>query len=365
VTIDRADIEILLTEGESRTLDFKREQYKIVSAQGATDVTKGEFIKDVMSFANERSRRTAAHILIGVQASPREVVGLDRSLDDATLQEIVNSKTNAPVAFHYEELDLDGKTIGVLQIPVEQRRPIFMKQDYGKLRKNEAHERHGSRTRVLDPVELVTWGRDEANASRPSTVANVTISTPKGQQSESVSVVPIVTGGRIVISSDALTFLEERNIKPMNDEHRHALALLCPVRFHVTNAGGLTLKRPRLALKAAKASSAALFGSPPRDPRFWKNSEALTNDGSGLVVRTAADAWKVEVSFEDTAPKEALASSAIWVGAALPCVLKLEGQLFLDDAQPVEVLLEISIRPHTVVQEGRDFRLVPIEPTTS
>ena len=117
--------EKLLDENESATLDFKRDQY---SFAGANDYQKSEILKDILAFANAE-RKTAAYILIGVEevkGGRSKVVGVAAHLDDASLQQFVNSKTRRPVIFSYREFAFEGKQIGVLEIPLQANFPSFL-----------------------------------------------------------------------------------------------------------------------------------------------------------------------------------------------------------------------------------------------
>jgi len=85
-----SDIEPLLYEDESTTLDFKREQYKFI---GTTNEEKSELLKDILSFVNAW-RRSDAFILIGVDETIEDkatVLGITDNIDDASLQQFVNT----------------------------------------------------------------------------------------------------------------------------------------------------------------------------------------------------------------------------------------------------------------------------------
>lgn len=117
-------ISALLFEAEGAELDFKREQYPF---SGADDRVKSELLKDILAFANAW-RRTDAYILIGVQEVKEAVsvvVGITDHIDDARLQQFVNSKTNRPVEFSYTPTPFRGQQIGVIHIPVQER-PTFL-----------------------------------------------------------------------------------------------------------------------------------------------------------------------------------------------------------------------------------------------
>ncbi len=145
--------ERLLYEEESPTLDFKKEQYHFAKA---TDEEKSELLKDILGFANAW-RRSEGYILIGVEdvrGGRSNVVGIPAAdhLDDHSVQQFVNNLTNRPLRFHYEAFGFEGKQVGIIRIE-EQQRPIYLKRDYGKLRKGEVYVRRGSST---DPTKPAT-----------------------------------------------------------------------------------------------------------------------------------------------------------------------------------------------------------------
>src|SRR6185369_7001974 len=147
-------VQSLLFEEESTTLDFKRDQYKFA---GASDSEKSELLKDILAFANA-FRRTDAFIVLGVKdqkGQGKSVVGLDELLDDAQLQQFVNSKTQKPLSFSYRNLAFCEKNIAIFQIPVQER-PFYITKDYGKLKKNVVYIRRGSATDEATPDEIAT-----------------------------------------------------------------------------------------------------------------------------------------------------------------------------------------------------------------
>jgi hypothetical protein len=149
-------IEQLLNEDESTSLDFKRAQYPF---EGASDEQKSELLKDILAFANAW-RRTDSYILIGVEevkGGRSVVVGVTEHLDDAKLQQFVNSKTQRPIGFSYEALPFESVQVGVIRIPV-QARPAYIKQDYGRLKKHTVYVRRGSSTGVAEPDEVSRMG---------------------------------------------------------------------------------------------------------------------------------------------------------------------------------------------------------------
>ena|SRR5579862_8563219 len=89
--MNTAVLEAMLSEEEGTALDFKQEQYPFVAA---TEDQKSELLKDILAFANSW-RRTSACIFIGVQdvkGGRSQPVGVSTHLDDACIQQFVNSK---------------------------------------------------------------------------------------------------------------------------------------------------------------------------------------------------------------------------------------------------------------------------------
>ncbi|MGD9162364.1 MAG: ATP-binding protein, partial [Desulfobacteraceae bacterium] len=128
--------------------------------EGASNDDKSELLKDILAFANAW-RRSDAYILIGVdevRGGRSSVVGVTTHLDDAKLQQFVNSKTQRPIHFSYQQSSLNNKDIGVLHIP-PQERPVYLVKGYGKLEKQTVYIRRSSSTDIAAPDEIAKMGQ--------------------------------------------------------------------------------------------------------------------------------------------------------------------------------------------------------------
>lgn len=165
------ELEQLLYEEEGPTLDFKRDQYAFAKA---SDDEKSELLKDILGFVN-CWRRADAFILIGVedvQGGRGIVHGISDHLQDHSLQQFVNNLTNRPVQFGYEACEIEGKQVGVIRIEL-QRRPVFLKRDYGKLKKGEVYVRRGSSTdptKPADPDEIAHMGSGQVLGAKEASL---------------------------------------------------------------------------------------------------------------------------------------------------------------------------------------------------
>lgn len=167
-------MEQLLNEKENTSLDFKVKQYLFDSSdfvglgldlkknKKEIDEYKGELLKDILAFANSW-KRTDAYILIGVEevkGGRNLPKGVSKHIPDNDLQQFVNSKTQKPITFSYEAFEFDKVQIGVIQIPVQER-PLFIKNDYGKLKKDTVYCRSGSSTYEARLEEILRMAKSE------------------------------------------------------------------------------------------------------------------------------------------------------------------------------------------------------------
>jgi len=153
-------IDSLLYQEESNTIDFKSKQYKFENE--SADV-KSEIIKDILGFSNAW-RQSDAYILTGVKdvkGGRSLVFGIEQDIDDASLQQFINSKTQRPITFTYKKVSFEGKKIGLIHIPAQQR-PIYLKKRYGKLEKEVVYIRRSSSTSIAKLDEVVKMGSSES-----------------------------------------------------------------------------------------------------------------------------------------------------------------------------------------------------------
>ena len=123
--LTESQIKNLLEQNEGIALDFKRDQYKF---KGATKDEKSELLKDILAFANTL-RDSTAYILIGIDETEdngNKVTGITEHLEDSNLQEFVNKKTNTPIDFVYQKNSYKDKSLGIIIIPIQNKRPIYL-----------------------------------------------------------------------------------------------------------------------------------------------------------------------------------------------------------------------------------------------
>ena len=161
-------LESLLRENECSFLDFKRDQYPFANA---ADFQKAELLKDVLALANQEVAQNG-YIIIGAdenRGARATIVGTHAHLDEHSVQQFVNSKTNRPVAFRYAVVPCDGVTLGIIE--VNSQPFIFLKNDFGPLRKHVCYVRLGSSTAELDPEEVARRVERRAKAQQSPTLS--------------------------------------------------------------------------------------------------------------------------------------------------------------------------------------------------
>jgi hypothetical protein len=154
----------LLQRSEGDTLDFKRDNYPF---RNAAEDQKSELLKDILALANTW-KATDAYIIIGVEESngkATKLPGVIPELSDSDVQQLVNSKTNRPIAFGVEHVEHEGAQLTIIRVLQKQSRPIFLIKSYGRIKRNTVYVRHGSSTEEASPDEVAEMARDEAAIS--------------------------------------------------------------------------------------------------------------------------------------------------------------------------------------------------------
>ena len=371
-------IESLLYEDEGATLDFKREQYKF---DGASNTEKSELLKDLLAFANSW-RRSTAYILIGVieiNGGRSEIVGISPVFDDAKLQQFVNSKTNRPLIFAYRTFSLEGKSVGVIEIPVQER-PLYLTSDFGKLKKEKVYVRRGSSTAIATPDEIARMGRSPFENS-PSKLCldwadlERRIHLPSPCYLEAKLLEPRLPNDTFDNhrSSDRRIFLDSfsnnKNYSIEIIEYTFCFHLLRELGFRLRNDGETVARRVCFVGRVKNNSNVIVRDwedrpIPPHwDTRFsWH--ENITPPAKQILwspnpsVQTYNGYCEITIEFGDVRPSEEIWTiTPILVGAVDGGVIQVDGELRGNNLpSPVSCKLEVRIEV-----ERRPMNLVDVQ----
>ena len=139
--MDTQLLQNLLDRQESDNLDFKSRQYKLESTKD-----KANFIKDVVSMANT-PRDEPAYIVLGVSEAAGKattVPGVFDHHDQSELGRIISAVVTPTPRFTYQQILYEGKQLGIIEIAIQQPRPIMAIKDYGVLRKSVIYIRRNT-----------------------------------------------------------------------------------------------------------------------------------------------------------------------------------------------------------------------------
>ncbi|MGK7885053.1 MAG: helix-turn-helix domain-containing protein [Crocosphaera sp.] len=320
-------IESLLYQSESTALDFKKEQY---SFQKATDEQKSELLKDILAFANSW-RQDDAYIVIGVEevVGDRHIpVGTEDHFDDSRLQQFINGKTNRKVKLAYEVHLFEGKKIGLIRIP-KQERPIYATKNYGKVKKEAVYYRLGSSTQIANPDDIARMGKDFIQET-VTPVIDLQFADIQNRQH---------LGNCIKISSiyynKPYFFIEDYRVEqtynvggysmpmpitqPVNssywrdkEEYIRLTNLLQPVAFVVHNKSNILAENVRIELINDFADSISILDELPSKP----STDLIRNIGfkrirqqkSPIDITYHGNGWTLNVNFGNIQPK-----SCVWL----------------------------------------------------
>ncbi|MDX9990401.1 ATP-binding protein [Thiothrix unzii] len=327
--------EDLLYENESATLDFKREQYRF---NNENDFIKSELLKDILAFANAW-RRTDAHILIGVQENKDTkalTLGINEDLDDAQIQQFFNEKTQIPINFTYKTIILEHKKVGVIEI-THTKRPVFLKKDYGKLKKNVVYIRRGSSTTEASPDEIFDMGKkDSENTSTPTLNINFSNNEEKTIQGDTIELDAIDIGSSIYknISDfdgdhDNSYFGDQYrvilNIGTPNREyyrklflHYHVKKKINKLNFSIANTSPIVATGISILLIAKKTEECSFIKNKDIPQKIEKyhnhltaiiktqatiNTKKLMQKIEPLIIEETSQEWHITMNIEKILPK--------------------------------------------------------------
>lgn len=356
MAIDASFVEQLLHEDESTSLDFKRDQYRF---QGVDADTKSELLKDILAFLNSW-RRSPAYILIGadeVRGGRSQVVGVTEHLDDAQLQQFVNSKTQRPVTFSYRQVSIDGKDIGLIEIPIQQR-PVYLRRDFGKLAKERVYIRRGSSTAEATPDEVARMGAalvaestptlellwadldERRNLSQTCTIRSVHFEPP----------LPASRVGRYLPHDFHYSPVRNKSYVDELIDYVCAKSLLVPIGFCLKNLGETVGSRIRFVGSLQKTNGAAIldWGDRPEEPRADLLSPGVPDfphrHDISPDVRVLEDRSELTIDFGDVRPgDEVWTDYPVLVGANADGTSSVDGELRGDNIpKPLSCRLDIA-----------------------
>ena len=353
-------VEQLLHEPESQSLDFKQAQYRFA---GASVPEKSELLKDVLAFANSW-RRTPAYILIGVRevkGGRGQVIGSADHIEDASLQQFVNSKTQRRVELSYEVVQLEDVEIGVIEIPIQER-PFYAKATYGKVKADTVYIRAGSSTREATPEDLVQIGAQQsveavprlllswAHAGErrrlpsPHSVDRVLLEPRVPSNTFDYVARPVALMGQITVAAND-TYSEELI------EYCYQHALYVPLGLALTNESRTVARRVSFVGSVSGSAVDILeYLEPlPQPDIFLLRPPDLVLPTSHEVevdLRRSHNRWEISVEFGDIRPRETVFTySPIWLAARVSSVVELHGDLLADNLpEPIPCSLEVQFQ---------------------
>lgn len=343
------DLEKLLLEGESVSLDFKREQYPFTNA---TPEAKAKLLKDILAMANSW-RKVPAYILIGVDAETDQstnVIGITSHIDDAALQQFVNDKTNRTIRFSYQRAALYGKTIGVIEIPI-QKRPFYLRNDFAHLRKNIVYFRRGSSNTEATPDEILKMGEPIALSGD-----NLKVEFADAEKRRCL-------GNTLSIECVAMTVENEDDLpdydprpssglyvpsfeRPNTDYYRELVAyskaqlLLRKIALTVTNEGSLNAQSIRAEFVVPDPDREWEFcdtyeyvDSPPDKSSLGTFPHAIkpihANREPGCDIEYSGGNWHLDFDLKDLQPQRTLSPGVeFYAGCRRSSTLTLTGRVF-------------------------------------
>jgi hypothetical protein len=354
-------------KSEGTDIDFKQAQYRFI---GGSDHEKSEMLKDILAIANAW-RDGPGYILLGFKdrrPHPAQVVGITESIDDAKLQQFVSSKVKPKLTFRYEEHLYDGMAVGVITI-TKQKRPFFLVNPFGKLKKNVVYVRRGSSTDEAEPSEITDMGL--ADAGRGRVRLDLSVLTPSNEELPAAFVLtymqfaerlpdyesPRQTPGPFEMALHSSIWHDNKNFWREYAEYVRLNSALINVKFLLRNLSEVQLSNAKLevSVDALEGQIFRMFAGAdlPEQPnsqwsidRIRSMPEMLERREARLVVDEGGVAPICHVRFGSLLPgEEGRSSDTLAIVPLGPGKLRLRFRILageLPEPQEAERMLEAT-----------------------
>jgi hypothetical protein len=375
--MDASFFENLLNESESNCLGFKQAEYRF---DGASNEEKSELLKDILAFANTW-RRTDTYILIGVmevKGGQNQVVGISNHLDSTSLQQFVNNKVQKPIAFSYIPYEFEGKQVGIIHIPIQDR-PFYLRQNYGKLKRNVVYLRRENSTDEAAPDEIAKMGATVTGGSFTQLptlefgFADLKSQRLYGHQVEITSQVlnipdqipDFIPTPKPFGFNTGLSGFPNRNFYRDLYQFYDFNLLLKPIRLRLTNTGRVIVYNARLEI-CIDANDIVILTRrdfPDRPKQRFKISDHssfpdVEKINTGLTINHHKSTWTVSIQYGDIQPRiEDCPDQIVFMGSRKPQTLQIEAIIFADNVlNPIRLPLCIDFLIEQLPQTLDDLK---------
>jgi len=369
VMISDTAIEAWRFASENNALDFKREQYKF---RNATNRAKSELIKDIVAMGNAW-REGIGYIVLGIDEraeKPNILTGIAEHIDDADMQQLVNSKLAKPMMFEYFTHTYQGMTFGIIKVPV-QKRPVFLKSKFGILQADTVYVRRGTTTDIAKPNE-VSLMRQNGSTTEPK----IAVSLFNNQTRESSSSVD-VENSLLIIEDSIPDYSESVPIsgymigREVNrNYYRELIAYVnykysyIPLQFCVENSGDREAENLQIEIQVEKEcySDLLLDGNelhyPSRNPYDSILRPSKNSKSSVIQIDKYESHTILNIHINNIHAKRLVAiSGTVYLQVPMTREMMLRVKVFYNGAEsPVENTIKLKVKCEKYTLSFMEFK---------
>lgn len=354
-------IENLLYQSEGTALDFKKEQYPF---QKATDEQKSELLKDILAFANSW-RQDEAYIVIGVEevvGGRHNPIGTEDHFDDSRLQQFINGKTNRKVELAYEVQLFEGKKIGIIRIP-KQERPIYAVKNYGKIQKEVVYYRSGSSTAIANPDDIARMGKDSVPKILAPIMdlkfADLNNRNILGTNVEVFSISysqPKISLPNYIQKNSNTYGINIGNVHAGywrdKEQYIRLVNLVKPIGFMIQNQSSTLASNVRVEIINNFERTVKILAELPSKPHSdWHRNNissirSIHQPKSPITISRHGDDWTLEINFGNVQPKEiAWLDNPLFLGSIKKEKFDMKALIYADNiSEPQQIHLTVNFK---------------------
>lgn len=313
--------------------------------------------------------------------------GVTTHLADRSVQQFVNSRTNKAIRFQVETVNYNGMELDIISIAAHQTRPIFLKKDFGRLKKDVVYVRRGSSTAEAGPEEIAEMGRADAMATAVSvpsialefanpqkrerwgTTATMVCThlidppkpaseTPKQKSAVELALDKAVYSWQRLPPLSA-TFQEMYPTREEWMEYMKENALFAGVSYWAQNIGISNASNVRVEIRIAKKDGVIIESGykRPRKPRGRLDIRADFREPPTIWVQDEGNDHIMLLELGTLQPKaEFWVEGDFIVTASSNCEIPVRVRIFADDLpNPLESVLTLKVKVESRVYTTEDM----------
>ena len=247
----------------------------------------------------------------------------------------------------------------MIEIPI-QKRPFYLKKQFGKVAPNSVYKRDGSSTAIATPDEVATMGAEQHLDGIPQLALHWADIDRRAILSSPLSVSTLVLNPQLPDDTfenpNTLSFDFRNNPNFYKEAIRYAfdMSFMRPFGLQLCNQSPVVAKRVRFVGSINRGKTLSVFDHTNHPTRPYRNFDDMVRNSvvplrqqlqkpPDPCAQELPDKWEITIDFGDVRPRDEVWTSSELLIGSIGGVTTLKGELRGDNLpEPILCALEIN-----------------------